>query len=91
MYKDKAMEMKRLVLDYIKVIRRAHLNNSQNAGEEVTNGIQKDTIQIDSSGFPVAPRPQSWKNITRSDLEPLYRLYLTRHYRRWFSSIVKYQ
>jgi hypothetical protein len=85
MHKDKAIEMKRMVLDYIKTLRRTHLNNSQIAGEDVTKGIQKDTIQIDSSGFPVAPRPQSWNNVTRSDLEPLYRLYLTRHYRKSFS------
>lgn len=85
MYMDKAKEMKRVVLDYIKLIRRTHINNSQTVGDNATtNGIQKDIIKVDANGFPLAPRPESWKNVTRSDLEPLYRLYLKRHYRKSF-------
>ena len=82
MYPDKAKEIKRMVLDYIKVLRRAHFNNSQNIGDEITNGLQKNTIQIDDSGFPVAPRPHSWSKVKREDLELIYRLYMTCHYRK---------
>jgi len=80
MYPEKAKEMKRLVLDYIKVLRRSHFNNTQNASEDITNGFEKDVIVIDESGFPLAPRPDSWSGVTRGDLESIYRLYITRHY-----------
>ena len=84
MFPDKAKEMKRNVLEYIKVLRRAHFNNTQNAGEEITKGIQRNTLQIDESGFPLAPRPQSWTKVTKADLEPIYRLYIARHYRKLY-------
>jgi hypothetical protein len=81
MYPDKAKEMKRMVLDYIKVLRRAHFSNTQMAGDDITNGLQRDTLQIDESGFPLAPWPQSWIKVTKAEIEPIYRLYIARHYR----------
>ena len=84
MFPDKAKEMKRMVLEYIKVLRRAHFDNSQNASHEATNGFENDTLQIDDSGFPVAPRPISWTKVKKDDLEPIYRLYIARHYCRLF-------
>ena len=84
MYPDKAKEMKRMILEYIKVLRRAHFDNSQNASDETTNGFQNDTLQIDDTGFPVAPRPISWTKVKKDELEPIYRLYMARHYRRLF-------
>jgi hypothetical protein len=85
MFPDKAKEMKRMVLEYIKVLRRAHFTSSHNTGNEIANGIQKNTLQIDESGFPVAPRPHSWAKVKRDDLEPVYRLYMTRHYRKSYN------
>jgi hypothetical protein len=83
MYPEKAIEMKRMVLEYIKVLRRSHLNNSQSNSQSVGG----DKILIDSNGFPIAPLPQSLTETTRTDLERMYRLYLTRHYRQYFSKI----
>ena len=80
MYPDKEKEMKRMVLDYIKVLHRTHLDNSQDAGDAATNGFPRNTLQIDTMGFPVAPQPQSWTKLTRADLEPIYQLYMTCHY-----------
>jgi hypothetical protein len=85
MYPDKAMEMKRSVLDYIKVLRSAHMSNVQNAGEDITNGFRKNSLQVDDdTGFPIAPRPTLWSKVTKAELEPIYRLYITRHYRKIF-------
>ena len=81
MYPDKAKEMKRMVLDYIKVLRRDHFSNPQLAGNNMDNGLQRNVLKIDPTGYPVAPRPQSWTKVTRADLEPIYRLYIARHYR----------
>lgn len=82
MFPDKAKEMKRNVLEYIKVLRVAHSTNSQNTGTENINGINKNTLKIDEAGFPLAPQPQSWTILKKDDLEPMYRLYMTRHYRK---------
>lgn len=77
MYPEKAKEIKRMVNEYVKVLRRDHFINIQ----DPNNGVQKPTITIDETGYPVAPRPQSWTKVTKADLEPLYRFYITQHYR----------
>jgi hypothetical protein len=81
MYPEKAMEMKRTVLEYIKVLHRSQIENADGADENNTIGIQKNILQIDKSGYPVAPRPLSGAKVTRGTLESIYRLYITRHYR----------
>jgi hypothetical protein len=84
MFLDKAKEMKRMVLDYIKLLRRAHFENNthtQTTGEDISNGFERNRIQTDESGFPIAPRPLSWTKVTKVELEPLYRMYIARHYR----------
>ena len=82
MYPDKVKEMKRMVLDYIKVLRRTHPDNSQDAGDAATNGFPRNMLQIDTTGFPVTPWPQSWAKVTKAELEPIYQLYMTCHYRQ---------
>ena len=82
MYPEKALELKRMVLEYIKVLRRAHINNSNSAEIDVPNGIERNKLEVDTSGFPMAPRPHSWTKVTRGDLEPIYRMYITRQYRK---------
>jgi hypothetical protein len=84
MFPAKATEMKRMVLDYIKILRQSHLQNSQHIDDEMVNGLQKYTIKIDESGFPVAPRPQSWSSVKKNDIEQIYRMYMTVHYRKFF-------
>jgi hypothetical protein len=82
MYPDKATEMKRMVLDYIKLLTRADSQNTgpaRSTGEE-TNGFIRNRILTNESGFPMAPRPLSWKKVTKVELEPLYRMYIARHY-----------
>jgi hypothetical protein len=81
MFPDKAKEMKRMILEYIKILRRAHNEGGQDADNDIVNGIRKNTLQIHESGFPVGPRPASWLKVTRAELEPIYRLYITKHYR----------
>jgi hypothetical protein len=78
MYPDKAKEMKRMVLEYIKILRRDHFSV---ADVDTSNGLQRDTLQIDATGFPIAPRPLTWTKVTKAELEPIFRLYMKRHYR----------
>ena len=81
MFPDKAIEMKRMVLDYIKVLHGSH-SNSTIMPDEISNGLEKLTLQIDETGFPIAPQPQSWTKIKKDNLESIYRLYMTQHYRK---------
>lgn len=84
MYTDKSTELKRMVLDYIKNIRRDYFSNLQ-ANEDVeSNGFKKNTLDINEAGFPLAPRPHSWTMVKRADLEGLYKLYITRSYRTFY-------
>jgi len=81
MYPEKAKDMKKMVLAYIKVLRTTHFNENEDSSKEMKNGMQRDILQMDEDGFPVAPQPHSWTIVTKADIEPLYRLYITRHYR----------
>ena len=83
MYPEKGKEIKRMMLDYIKLLREAH---SQNTGDVMRNGYEPNIIRTDKSGFPIAPRPQSWAKVTKAELEPMYRMYVTRNYRKFFFS-----
>jgi hypothetical protein len=82
LYPEKSKEMKRVVLAYIKLLRGVHFNNTDDAGDEITNGMERNTLQMDESGFPIAPKPHSWTKVTKPDIEPIYRLYIARHYRK---------
>jgi hypothetical protein len=75
-YQDKAREMKRTLLEYVKTLQGV----IDNAGS-IPAGAGLSTITLDPEGFPVAPNPPSWDKYTKDDLERLYRLYLTHHYR----------
>lgn len=83
MYPEKAIEMKRMVLDYMQVLRQAHSINSQFTGEDIANALPRLTgLDCDPDEFPIAPRPTSWSKVTKVELEPIYRLYIKRHYRK---------
>ena len=45
------------------------------------------TIELDTDGFPIVPRPPSWDKITKEELEKLYRTYITQHYRMFISDM----
>jgi hypothetical protein len=87
MFPDKAKEMKRMVLDYIKVLRRDHLGHSQTPAN-INNGLQTNTLEINEAGYPIAPQPQSWTKVKRDNLESIYRLYIARHYRKSYFSLI---
>jgi hypothetical protein len=82
MYPEKALEMKKMVLDYIKVLRRAHFDLSQNSADENVNALPRIRLDLDPDNFPIAPRPTSWSKVTKVELEPIYRLYMKQHYRK---------
>jgi hypothetical protein len=81
MYPEKGKEIKRMMLDYIKILRESH---SQNIGDVIRNGYEPNIIRTHESGFPIAPRPDSWSKVTKAELEPIYRMYVSRNYRKFF-------
>jgi hypothetical protein len=79
MFPEKATEMKRMLLDYIKLLRRDHFGDTAGADNDIN---KNQVVQIDDSGFPKAPDPETLANIKSSELQGLYRLYITRQYRK---------
>ena len=78
---DKAKECKRAILEYVHILHRQMVQATDHSHDN-TDQINKGTLEISPSGFPVAPRPNKWNKVTRVDLEPLYRMYITEHYRK---------
>lgn len=53
-------------------------------------GVLNIAIELDSNKFPIAPRITGRK-ITKDMIEPLYRMYITQHYRKWIRTIENIQ
>jgi hypothetical protein len=79
-YEDRATDMKRTVLDYIKTL-RAMRSTGANAGAGATS--HGTTVHLNQDGFPIVPCPASWEKVTKEDLEAMYRSYITQHYRTY--------
>jgi len=77
-YEHKARDMKRTLLEYVKTLRVARTGVGPAGGPDT----EWTTIRQDPCGFPMAPCPPSWEKVTKEDLEPIYRMYLTQHYRK---------
>jgi hypothetical protein len=75
---EKAKEFKRLVMEYVKIVRGA---SEAGSGSGTGSGNPSLTVQLDPKGFPIVPSPSSWDKLTKDDLEKLYRSYITQHYR----------
>jgi hypothetical protein len=75
-YEDKAKELKRTLLEYMKTLMA--VTNSAGAGAAPATG----SILFDTDGFPIAPNNLSDKT-TKEDLEQLYHAYITQHYREF--------
>jgi hypothetical protein len=91
MFPDKAKEFKCSLLEYVEILFKqfvgpgAPSTTTGHTGVTGTDESQaKGTLEIHSSGYPVAPRTNKWKKVTRNDLEPLYRMYITEHYRKCY-------
>lgn len=77
-YPEKSKEFKRALVEYIETIRSA---NADLGADGAVGEKKKVAIELDSERFPIAPVINVEKKMTKDDLEPLYRLYMTQHYR----------
>jgi hypothetical protein len=83
MWPDMAGEIKRAVFEYVEVLKKSINRPAGITGLTGTDDIPtKGTLEIHSSGYPVAPRTNTGNRKTRKDLEPLYRMYITEQYRK---------
>lgn len=78
--------MKRAINEYLKTLLLA---KDRGAEKQDRSADMHGTLEINPDGYPVAPRTQSWRKVTKADIEPLYRMYITQHYRtfRYFPLI----
>jgi hypothetical protein len=74
-YEDKAKELKRTLLEYMKTLMA--VTNSAGAGASAAPAT--GSILFDADGFPIAPNNLSDKS-TKEDLEQHYHAYITQHY-----------
>ena len=73
--------MKRELNDYLKTLLLAKEQGAnERTGKRRSAEIQ-GMLEINEDGYLVAPRTQSWGKVTKADLEPIYRMYITQHYR----------
>ena len=91
MYPEKSQEFKRLVKEYIETVQATNAGvgavNNQTGADET-----QVTIQLDINRFPIVPKIPDDKKMKKIDLEQLYRLYLTHHYRKSFMpKLLRYQ
>ena len=75
-YEDKAKELKRTLLEYVKTL--MVLTNNAGAGAGATS--TGSGILFDADGYPIAPTVFSDKT-TKDEMEHLYHSYITQHYR----------
>jgi hypothetical protein len=86
MYPGQSKEFKRTVKEYIETVRKSILGAGVGAAVNVCDSRSEIMcIELDSNGFPIAPKISTDLKPTKRDLEQLYRLYITHHYREWKS------
>jgi hypothetical protein len=93
-YPTKSKEFKRTVKEYIETVRSSNSGAGAGGADGAEGTIGADetsgagsidiSIELDNKRFPMAPKIASDTKIKKKDLEQLYRLYLTHHYREWF-------
>lgn len=74
-YQDKAADMKRTMLEYIKMLR-----GIQNQATGPGPSHRPPTIELDADNYPIAPAPAMCEKLPKADLEYMYRTYLKQHY-----------
>jgi hypothetical protein len=77
-YEDKAKELKRTLLEYVKTLMAVTNSAGAGAGAAPAAG----SILFDGDGFPIAPN-NLWDKTTKEDLEQLYHAYITQNYREF--------
>jgi len=83
MFNTKAMEMQRLVLNYVKALQAMLPAATGIPGAAPT--ASKTTLKI-HNGLPKLPRDFDLEDYLRKDLEAMYHKYIATHYCRWFST-----
>jgi len=83
MFETKAMEMQRLVINYVKALQG--MLQAANGIPGAAPTASKTTLKF-HNGLPKLPRAFDMKDYRRKDLEAMYQKYIATHYCRWFST-----
>lgn len=77
-YKEKVMELKRLLMTYVKDLRQQRLANHETCGVSRTAGDYE--VRLTDSGYPLLPTNDQLDNLRKGELDAILRSYLTCHY-----------
>jgi hypothetical protein len=77
-FPDKAVDLKRLVMEYVRSLRNMQKNPCTTARDPAQTTL---SINLDADKFPLVPFPWEPKKYTKHQLEGLYASFLAHHYR----------
>lgn len=90
-FPEKCNEIKRMLIDYLDSLQELTVGAVSDTGADTGAGsttgpvpvpdLHPTGITLDINGYPIAPYMTAETKISKETLEPLYRLYLTSHYR----------
>jgi len=83
MFDDKAKEMKRLVINYVKALQGMLQSGAGIPGSAPT--ASKTQVGL-NKGFPRLPSAFKPKEHVKKELEDIYRVYIGAHYCTWFAT-----
>jgi hypothetical protein len=82
MYPGQSKELKRTLKEYIETIQKFRIGADVGAGlDNCDTGSKNMGIELNSNSFPIAPKISIDLKARKRELEQLYRLYITHHYR----------
>jgi hypothetical protein len=90
-FQDKCNDIKRTLMDYLNSLEAlkvgaasgigAETGANATAGSVTVPNPHPNGITLDINGYPIAPIVTPESTISKETLEPLYRMYMTTHYR----------
>jgi hypothetical protein len=80
-YPEKSKEFKRVVKEYIETVRSLKSGTGAVANRNGPDSINV-CLELGADGYPIAPKLTKEIKVKKHDLEQLYRLYITYHYRK---------
>lgn len=85
LHKDKVSEIMRLLMDYVKSVRRAKTNIERLNDDGQANEAPQDLeVKLSESGYPLIPSNDQFDKLRKAQLDRILRSFLACHYSSFF-------